>query len=61
MQGPFLRSVALVQFYTWFSAEIMNRSPFSAVGTFETCRHVRSSVAIGGITDIAWAAHFGSD
>jgi hypothetical protein len=33
----------------------------SGVGTFQTCRHVRSSVAIGGIADISRTAHFGSD
>jgi hypothetical protein len=33
----------------------------SVHGTFETCRDVRGSVAIGGITDIARVADFGSD
>jgi hypothetical protein len=33
----------------------------SAVGTFETCRDVRSSVAIGGIADMARTARFGRD
>ena len=33
----------------------------SGVGTFETCRDVRGSVAMRGITDIARAADFGSD
>ena len=33
----------------------------SAYGTFETCRDVRSMVAIGGKADVARIAHFGSD
>jgi len=35
--------------------------PMSLPGTFETCRDVRSMVAIGGQADIAWMSHFGSD
>jgi len=35
-------------------------SAVSAVGTFETSRDVRISVAIGGKPDVARAAHFGS-
>ncbi len=33
----------------------------SVPGTFETCRDVRSMVAIGGKADVARIAHFGSD
>ncbi len=33
----------------------------SVVGTFETCRDVRSSVAIGEIADMARTARFGRD
>ena len=33
----------------------------SVVGTFETCRDVRSMVAIGGKADVARIADFGSD
>ncbi len=33
----------------------------SGIGTFETCRDVRSMVAIGGKADVARIAHFGSD
>ena len=33
----------------------------SEIGTFETSRDVRSSVAIGGIADMARTARFGRD
>jgi hypothetical protein len=37
------------------------RLSWSAVGTFETSRDVRSSVAIGGKADIPQTRHFGSE
>ena len=33
----------------------------SPIGTFETCRDVRSSVAIRGKADVLRIIHFGSD
>jgi hypothetical protein len=33
----------------------------TAVGTFETCRDVRSSVAIGGKPDMVRTAQFGRE
>jgi len=39
---------------------LANSEP-STHGTFETCRDVRSMVAIGGKADVARIAHFGSD
>src|ERR1700682_6133298 len=35
-------------------------APMTVDAPFRTSRHVRSSIAIGGIADIARAAHFGS-
>jgi hypothetical protein len=46
--------------YVSFPWSVFAAPHMSQFGTYRTSRHVRPSVAIRGITDIAPAAHFGS-
>jgi hypothetical protein len=59
MQGLFLRSVALVQFYRWYSGEITNSSAFSAVVKVFGCwpgpttgGTTRSEARVGGKAEV---------
>jgi hypothetical protein len=54
------------EFVTGFKSKGRREAAFSftetsAVGTFETCRDVRCSVAIRGTADMAGIAQFGRD